>query len=145
MRSPLALRLLAIPTLLGSALSLLMMAPAIASGSSLPSSVEASSSGSDAAFCPIPSTDTEYSLMDFTTAESDAAVLLFGCDCPPCLNALYQLRNPSIVDSVQGHCWNNFSRENYQQYDVDQVLDAVEEANQQGPDTPLNWNESPSS
>jgi hypothetical protein len=30
--------------------------------------------------------------LDFTEEESDKAIALFGCDCPPCLNALRQLR-----------------------------------------------------
>jgi hypothetical protein len=30
--------------------------------------------------------------MQFTDEESDASVALFGCDCPPCLNALRQIR-----------------------------------------------------
>lgn len=30
--------------------------------------------------------------LEFTDAESDEAIKLFGCDCPPCLNALRQLR-----------------------------------------------------
>jgi len=42
---------------------------------------------------------------DFTAAESDAAVALFGCDCPPCLGALRQLRSQSLLNSGQGHCW----------------------------------------
>jgi hypothetical protein len=30
-------------------------------------------------------------MMDFTEEESDAAVALFGCDCPVCMNSLRQL------------------------------------------------------
>lgn len=68
---------------------------------------------------------------NFSYAESDAAVSLFGCDCPACINALRQLKSqgyssqrmtspgttinnkissvPSaqINDPVQGHCWVN--------------------------------------
>jgi hypothetical protein len=37
-------------------------------------------------------------MLEFTEEESDAAVALFGCDCPTCLNALRQLRNlPPLV------------------------------------------------
>ncbi|NMF82330.1 hypothetical protein [Nodosilinea sp. P-1105] len=36
--------------------------------------------------------DYEFDV-NFSAAESDAAVALFGCDCPACLNALQQLRN----------------------------------------------------
>ena len=42
---------------------------------------------------------------DFTAAESDAAVTLFGCDCPACLGALRQLRSQFLLNSSQGHCW----------------------------------------
>jgi hypothetical protein len=42
---------------------------------------------------------------DFTAAESDAAVTLFGCDCPACLGALSQLRSQSLVNRGEGHCW----------------------------------------
>jgi hypothetical protein len=59
---------------------------------------------------------TEDPLMDFSEAESDAAVALFGCDCPPCINALRKVRSqlPSQVllsnsqilqNKSQGHCW----------------------------------------
>jgi hypothetical protein len=37
---------------------------------------------------------------NFSDAESDAAVALFGCDCPACLNALQQLRNQPPVPQV---------------------------------------------
>ncbi len=30
--------------------------------------------------------------LQFTDEESDAAVALFGCDCPACLNAMRQIR-----------------------------------------------------
>ncbi len=30
--------------------------------------------------------------LQFTDEESDASVVLFGCDCPACLNALRQIR-----------------------------------------------------
>ncbi|NJR37855.1 MAG: hypothetical protein HC781_02200 [Leptolyngbyaceae cyanobacterium CSU_1_4] len=42
---------------------------------------------------------------DFTTAESDAAVTLFGCDCSSCIGALRQVRNPSFLNGGRGHCW----------------------------------------
>lgn len=42
---------------------------------------------------------------DFTTAESDAAVTLFGCDCPSCIGALRQVRNQSLLNGGKGHCW----------------------------------------
>jgi hypothetical protein len=65
---------------------------------------------------------------DFSTAESDAAVALFGCDCPPCINALRQLRRPSLQNNGQGHCWTALQRRvsNQQIEDVLQTLDAEE-------------------
>jgi len=33
--------------------------------------------------------------LDFTDAESDKAIKLFGCDCPICINALRQLQGMS--------------------------------------------------
>jgi hypothetical protein len=46
---------------------------------------------------------------DFSEAESDAAVQLFGCDCPACIRSLRQLQNQSLSQQVlgngsQGHC-----------------------------------------
>jgi hypothetical protein len=47
---------------------------------------------------------------DFTTAESDAAVTLFGCDCSSCISALRRVRSQSLLtsgklNSGKGHCW----------------------------------------
>jgi hypothetical protein len=48
---------------------------------------------------------------DFSEAESDAAVQLFGCDCPACIRSLRQLQqNQSLSQKIlgggsnQGHC-----------------------------------------
>ena len=62
----------------------------------------------------------ESPMMDFTAAESDAAVALFGCDCPPCINALRQLRSQTLsqqvlLSSSQGHCWNALQRQSPQE------------------------------
>ncbi len=40
-----------------------------------------------------PNQANQPEMLEFTEEESDAAVALFGCDCPLCLNALRQLRN----------------------------------------------------
>ena len=49
-------------------------------------------------------------VMDFTAAESDAAVALMGCDCPACMRVLHQLQSQTfsqvLLSSNQGHCWN---------------------------------------
>jgi hypothetical protein len=67
----------------------------------------------------------EYPELDFTTAESDAAVTLFGCDCPACLGALRQLRNPSL-ENGQGHCWTRL-QERVSPEEVQEVLQTLEE------------------
>ncbi len=36
--------------------------------------------------------DEPIAMLDFSEEESDAAVALYGCDCPLCLNSLRQLR-----------------------------------------------------
>ncbi len=37
--------------------------------------------------------DEDYQMYELTEAESDAAVALYGCDCPVCINALRQLKS----------------------------------------------------
>lgn len=37
--------------------------------------------------------DEDYQMFELTEAESDAAVALFGCDCPVCINALRRLQS----------------------------------------------------
>lgn len=34
----------------------------------------------------------ETPMIQFTEEESDAAIILFGCDCPICINAIRQMR-----------------------------------------------------
>ncbi|MGB3615734.1 MAG: hypothetical protein WBA10_18200 [Elainellaceae cyanobacterium] len=78
----------------------------------------------------------EVMSLDFSAAASDAAVLLFGCDCPSCINALEQLRRPSLLAAAQGHCWGSTS----EAQDTDQVnavLEAVDAAEAVGPDVGL--------
>ena len=36
--------------------------------------------------------DENVAMLNFTEEESDAAITLFGCDCPYCVNSLRQLR-----------------------------------------------------
>lgn len=99
---------------------------------------------------------SEEPMMDFSAAESDAAVALFGCDCPPCINALRQMRsqlssqvllsssqvllsssqilpsNSQILPSnSQGHCWTALQQRT-SPIEVQDILQnlATEEANQ---------------
>jgi hypothetical protein len=51
----------------------------------------------------------EFSV-DFSEAESDAAVALFGCDCPACMNVLNQLRRQARNPKGEGHCMTNLAR-----------------------------------
>ncbi|MEC4817591.1 MAG: hypothetical protein SAK29_30620 [Scytonema sp. PMC 1069.18] len=37
-------------------------------------------------------TDKNIAMLNFTEEESNAAIQLFGCDCPYCINSLRQLR-----------------------------------------------------
>ena len=87
--------------------------------------------------------------MDFSAAESDAAVALFGCDCPPCINSLRQMRSqlPSQVllsssqvlpsnsqvlpSNSQSHCWTALQERNSPR-EVQDILQNLEteEANQ---------------
>jgi hypothetical protein len=50
-------------------------------------------------------------LLDFSEAESDAAVTLFSCDCLSCISALRQLRRQPLVTRGQGHCWSNLRKQ----------------------------------
>lgn len=78
----------------------------------------------------------EFPMMDFTEAESDAAVALFGCDCPPCINALRQLQSQSLSqvllssnqNNSQGHCWTTLQQRvsPHEAQEILQQLDADE-------------------
>jgi hypothetical protein len=63
--------------------------------------------------------------MDFSAAESDAAVDLFGCDCPACMNVFRQLRRQSLTPKGEGHCMNNLARRSSPEK-VQKVLKALE-------------------
>lgn len=84
----------------------------------------------------------EDPVMDFSAAESDAAVAVFGCDCPPCINALRQLRSQLssqvllsssqiLPSNSQGHCWTALQQRTspIEVQDILQDLE-TEEANQ---------------
>lgn len=126
MNFSLALKLMTLPSIMGSFLILSMVGErAIAIDATNARSLQASCDASPAAplrssHAPkklhsntlIASTGTlpdETEDFDFTEAESDASAVLFGCDCSSCINALRQLRQPSILDrsSSKGHCWTS--------------------------------------
>jgi hypothetical protein len=72
-------------------------------------------------------------LPNFTDAESDAAVSLFGCDCPNCIRALKQLQaqfsSQKVLGTNQGgHCWTSMQRRVSPQA-VQDVLRALENPN----------------
>ncbi len=95
-----------------------------------------------------PSQSQEFDF-DFSYAESDAAVALFGCDCPACIGALRQLRSQPYTsqrltsnrpttdqsffsknqarfnDPVEGHCWANL-QELATEEDIKVVLQTLE-------------------
>lgn len=134
------LRLIAMPTLMGSMLAMTML-PAAAAEVSSPKN-------SDVATCDIPKASShkpaaiadtakenldaeavdivvEYPALDFTAAESDAAVRLFGCDCPACLNMLQQLRSQPLLASNQGHCLTTM-RQRVSPQDVQTILQTLD-------------------
>ncbi|MEG4045676.1 hypothetical protein [Microcoleus sp. Pol17_C1] len=41
--------------------------------------------------------DEQVAMLDFSEEESDAAVAMFGCDCPTCINSLRQLRGVPLL------------------------------------------------
>ena len=132
------LNLVTIPTLASSMLTMVLMPPlAHAAGTRTPASGQTScsvtvdsgmSSETKLAFqnaetnaASSTESSSEDPAMDFSAAESDAAVALFGCDCPPCINALRQLQSQSssqvllsssqiLPSNSQGHCWTGLQQ-----------------------------------
>ncbi|NJR60559.1 MAG: hypothetical protein HC769_18005 [Cyanobacteria bacterium CRU_2_1] len=124
----LTLKLMTIPTLMGSVLAFGILAQ-LASAADTRSSANLLTSQSS---CDSPSdrelglstvwhrkgltiasaglASGETAILDFSEAESDAAAVLFGCDCPACINALRQLRNQSLFNNGNGHCWTSLQR-----------------------------------
>jgi hypothetical protein len=70
---------------------------------------------------------------DFSEAESDAAVTLFGCDCPACMNVFRQLRRQSLTPKGEGHCIKNLARRSSSEKvkEVLKTLDAEEAKSKQ--------------
>lgn len=125
----LTLKLMTIPTLMGSVLAfgiLTQLASATGTGSLI--TVLTSQSACDSPFGRELELSTvrhrtqgiaiasaglasgETAILDFSEAESDAAAVLFGCDCPACINALRQLRNQPLLNNGNGHCWTSLQR-----------------------------------
>lgn len=103
----LLLNLVAIPTVASSVLMTSLMVNAVAT--EVPAeSIEASCAPVEAKahfvrLTPTKNLSDSFVLptpnADFSAAESDAAVTLFGCNCPACIGALRQLQ------TREGHCW----------------------------------------
>jgi hypothetical protein len=72
--------------------------------------------------------DSEYPMLAFSEAESDAAVALFGCDCPACMNSLRQLRNLApVTTDGRDACWTVVQRQfRRDPADVIEALSAAE-------------------
>lgn len=106
------------------------------SAQSVAQSVAASpNSGTETLTSAAPSTPEQPDL-EFSYAESHAAIALFGCDCPACLNSLRTLRNMlPVVDDGRDPCWV-VSEQGYRS-DPDQVLQALNEAEANQTDFPL--------
>lgn len=73
------------------------------------------------------SISSDAAILSFSDAESDAAAVLFGCDCSACINALRQLRNQSLFNSSNGngHCWTSLQRRVSTQQ-IQEVLQTLE-------------------
>ena len=70
----------------------------------------------------------EHPNINFSEAESDAAVTLFGCDCPACIGALRQLRSqPLFNNGSGGHCLTSLQRR-VSETEMQQVLQELEAA-----------------
>jgi hypothetical protein len=67
-------------------------------------------------------------MLAFSVAESDAAVALFGCDCPACMNSLRQLRNLApVTTDGRDACWTVVQRQfRRDPADVIEALSAAE-------------------
>lgn len=125
MNQKLLLSLVAIPTLTGSMFAMMFM-PLVAAAETIAPFQKDVFSG-ELTFCSFPENERqfaestpllqkqapiasaseqavdpslEYPVLDFSEAESDAAVTLFGCDCPACINTLRQLRNQPLEQLV---------------------------------------------
>lgn len=69
--------------------------------------------------------------LDFSDAESDAAVALFSCDCPSCINALRQLRSQPLTNQGKGHCWANLQEQvSLNQIQVKTILQTLQQEEQ---------------
>lgn len=125
----LILKLMTIPTLMGSVLAFGILAQLVsATGTSASATALNSQSSCDSpsdhelelstirhrtqgiAIASAGLGSGETAMLDFSEAESDTAAVLFGCDCPNCINALRQLRNQSLLNNGKGHCWTSLQR-----------------------------------
>jgi hypothetical protein len=112
------LSLATVSTLVGSFLTMILLASRASAATSVAPPQVA---------CDLPSTSSSHQLnqgtliasavqmsgdteLDFTAAESDAAVTLFGCDCLSCINALRQLRSQPSLSNAKGHCWSSLQQ-----------------------------------
>lgn len=72
-------------------------------------------------------TNNETPLWEFTEAESDAAVNLFGCDCLSCISALRRLQK-NTLNAGEGHCFSAMEQRVSPQQ-VQEVLQTLEAEN----------------
>lgn len=80
---------------------------------------------------------TEYPMLEFSARESDAAVALYGCDCPACMNALRRLRNlPPVVNDGRDDCWTVQQR--IFKADPEDVIAALEQAEAENSEFAMN-------
>ena len=142
------LNLVAIPTLAGSMLTIVLMAGVASAAEALVKLSVAIAPTLVQASCDLPATSAlelslmgqinrrvlvassteipgEFPILDFSAAESDASVTLFGCDCSSCIRALRQLRYQSGLNNGQGHCWSSL-QERVSQQEIKKVLQTLD-------------------
>ena len=129
--------LVTIPTLIGSLFAITFLANQVSAKEVAPSTTTASCDSPATPLSKLSSyhylnqqrrlliASSDSSILDFSSAESDAAATLFGCDCPSCISALRQLRSQPSANQGQGHCWAAV-QSNFSPQGVQEVLNILE-------------------
>ncbi|PSB04016.1 hypothetical protein [Merismopedia glauca] len=132
MNHKILLSLIAVPTLAGSMLAMILLSSRVLATEAIVTNVSC-----DAPAIPKQQPSVMHRTnrgilvasstpsLDFSDAESDAAVNLFGCDCSSCINALRQLRTHTLLNKGQGHCWTSMEQRKSPQ-EVKEVLRTLE-------------------
>jgi hypothetical protein len=144
------LSLIAIPALAGSMLTMVLMSSMASASEAMRTTAQTNAkvSATQPVSCDLPTTSRlkssvkrhatkgilvassvkipeENPILDFSEAESDAAVALFGCDCSSCMRALRQLRAQPLLNNAQGHCWSSL-QERVSPQEMKEVLQTLD-------------------